>query len=348
MRCDSPEEAKEWFYAGEPAELIAEAVQDAGGVLTKSDLSGHRSEWMQPIETGFMGRRVQECPPNGQGITALLALSIVREYMTLHGGQALDAAGSAGRMHVLIEALRLAFADARLHAADPAKYRAPLEKLLSAEYALGRARMIDPARASACAESGVPVASSETVQFCVVDQGGSACSMVNSNYKGFGTGIVPRRMGFSLHNRGLGFSLEPGHPNVLEPGKRPYHTIIPGMLLNADGSLYGPFGVMGAFMQPQGHLQVLTNLLVDGLDPQSALDEPRFCIQVEAGGSILLEEGVTPETASGLEALGHRIRFVSGYDRAVFGRGQVILRDPESGILAAGSDPRADGLALGR
>jgi gamma-glutamyltranspeptidase/glutathione hydrolase len=348
MRYRSPEEAKKWFYAGDPAELIAEAVQDAGGVLTKGDMAGHKSEWMQPIETEFMGCRVQECPPNGQGLTALLALSIVREYISQHGRKALGAAGSAGRMHVLIEALRLAFADTLLHAADPARYHAPLEKLLSDEYALSRAKMIDPARAAAEVETGVPVASSETVQFCVVDQSGNACSMVNSNYKGFGTGIVPRRMGFSLHNRGLGFSLEPGHPNVLEPGKRPYHTIIPGMLLNADGSLYGPFGVMGAFMQPQGHLQVLMNLLLDWLDPQSALDEPRFCIQVEAGGPILLEEGISPETASGLEALGHRTEVVSGYDRAVFGRGQAILRDPESGVLAAGSDPRADGLALGR
>ena len=348
MRCGSPEEAKKWFYAGDPAELIAEVVQDAGGVLTKSDMAAHRSEWMQPIETDFMGRRVQECPPNGQGLAALMALSILREYMSVHGREALEAAGSGGRMHVLIEALRLAFADSRMHAADPAGYPAPLGKLLSAEYARSRAEMIDPGRAAADVRAGVPVASSETVQFCVIDQSGNACSMVNSNYKGFGTGIVPRRLGFSLHNRGLGFSLVPGHPNALEPGKRPYHTIIPGMLLNGDGSLFGPFGVMGAFMQPQGHVQVLTNILLDGLDPQAALDAPRFCIQVEADGSILLEEGVSPEAAAALETLGHRVEFVSGYDRAVFGRGQVILRDPESGILAAGSDARADGLALGR
>jgi gamma-glutamyltranspeptidase/glutathione hydrolase len=343
----SPEEAARWFYRGEPAEHIVEAVRAAGGVLDAADLAGHRSEWTEPVEVEFMGRRVQECPPNGQGLAALIALSIVREYAAMRGGEALGGPGSAKRMHVLVEALRLAFADARLHAADPAVYEAPLETLLSVEYARKRAALIEPGRAVADVREGVPAATSETVQFCVVDERGNACSMVNSNYKGFGTGIVPERTGFSLHNRGLGFSLDPEHPGALGPGRRPYHTIIPGMLLNADGSLLGPFGVMGKFMQPQGHLQVLARMLIDGAGPQAALDEPRFCIDVEEDGTVLLEEGVALETGAALADLGHKVETVSGYERAVFGRGQIILRDPETGMLRGGSDPRADGLALG-
>lgn len=339
--------AKTWFYHGEPARRIAEIVQESGGVLDAYDMAAHASEWSEPVEVEFMGRRVQECPPNGQGLAALIALATLREYAAVNGRQALGEPGSALRLHVQIEALRLAFADVRLHAADPGVYKAPLDMLLSPDYARERAAKIDPGRATADVRSGAPVNTSETVQFCIVDEQGNACSMVNSIYQGFGTGIVPRDMGFALHNRGLGFSLDPDHPGALAPGKRPYHTIIPGMLLYADGSLCGPFGVMGRFMQPQGHVQVLMGLLVDGCDPQAALDAPRFCIEVEGDGVILLEEGAAFGVRSGLAAMGHKPRPVSGYARAVFGRGQVILRDPETGVLAAGSDPRADGLALG-
>jgi gamma-glutamyltranspeptidase/glutathione hydrolase len=341
----SPQAARGWFYKGEPAERIAEIVQESGGVLDAYDMAEHRSEWSEPIEVEFMGRRVQECPPNGQGLAALIALATLREYAALNGREALGEPGSALRLHVQIEALRLAFADVRLHAADPDVYKAPLETLLSPDYARERAALIDPGRATADVRSGAPVNTSETVQFSIVDEQGNACSMVNSIYQGFGTGIVPQEMGFALHNRGLGFSLDPEHPGALAPGKRPYHTIIPGMLLHADGTLCGPFGVMGRFMQPQGHVQVLMSLLVDGCDPQTALDAPRFCIEVEGDGDILLEEGAS--AGASLAAMGHKLRPVSGYARAVFGRGQIILRDPGTGVLAAGSDPRADGLALG-
>jgi gamma-glutamyltranspeptidase/glutathione hydrolase len=339
--------ARDWFYTGDPAARIAEIVQESGGVLDACDLAEHRSQWCDPMEVEFMGRRVLECPPNGQGLAALMALATLREYAEQNGLEALGKPGSALRLHLQIEALRLAFADTRLHAADPDNYDAPLKTLLSPGYARQRAALLDPGKAVADVESGVPVNTSETVQFCVVDERGNACSMVNSIYQNFGTGIVPRRMGFALHNRGLGFSLDPDHPGVLAPGKRPYHTIIPGMLLYGDGSLCGPFGVMGRFMQPQGHVQVLMSLLVDGADPQACLDAPRFCIEVEGDGGILLEEGASSETSAALSAMGHKLSPVSGHDRAVFGRGQMILRDPGSGVLVAGSDPRADGLALG-
>jgi gamma-glutamyltranspeptidase/glutathione hydrolase len=177
----------------------------------------------------------------------------------------------------------------------------------------------------------------------VIDGEGNACSFINSLYMGFGTGIVPPGTGISLQNRGLLFSL------ALAPGKRPYHTIIPALATReADGSLYASFGVMGGFMQPQGHVQVIVNLIDDGLDPQAALDRPRFSIEGGApGGPVALEEGITPETMQALQGMGHDVRPTAGYERATFGRGQVILRDSDTGVLWAGSDPRADGQALG-
>jgi gamma-glutamyltranspeptidase/glutathione hydrolase len=336
------------FYAGDIARGIVQVVQQAGGVMSLEDLATHRSTWDEPISVAYRDVRVWECPPNGQGLAALLALNVLEGFDLA----ALDPLG-VERFHLLIEAMRLGFADARWHVADPAFRRIPLEELLSKAYAAERRGRIDRARATLDQREGTPLAASGTVYFCVVDGQGNACSFINSNYMGFGTGMVPGGpmgpWGFTLQNRGQNFSLERGHPNRLEPGKRPYHTIIPGLLTrDADGSLLGPFGVMGGFMQPQGHLQVVAGLVDDGLDPQAALDRPRFCIESgTAGGAVALEAGLPPALIEGLEALGHPLRAeVGGYERALFGRGQIIRREPD-GVLWGGSDPRADGCAIG-
>ena len=331
------------FYQGPIAEAIVQVIKKAGGCLALSDLVEHTSTWEQPVSTTYRGIRVWECPPNGQGIAALLALNILESF---------DLAAlkpfSAARLHLEIEAMRVAFADTRWYVADPVFAPAPLEELLSKAYAAQRSRLIDLNHVSPAPERGTPVASSDTIYLTVVDGKGNACSFINSNYMGFGTGLVPSGWGFTLQNRGHNFSLDPQHPNVLMPRKRPYHTIIPAIATRSiDDSLYASFGVMGGFMQPQGHMQMVVGLADDGLDPQSVLDRPRFCIEPDdRGADVLLEAGLPSETISGLVSMGHQARLVSGMERVIFGRGQIIYRDPASGVLWGGSDPRADGCAM--
>jgi gamma-glutamyltranspeptidase / glutathione hydrolase len=335
------EGGKQAFYEGEIAAAVASTVQEAGGCISLEDLATHASTWDTPISTTYQGLRLWECPPNGQGITAILALNI------LEGFDLPADPLSPDRLHLEIEALRLAFADTLWYVADPSKVSVPVEALLTKSYAARRRSRIHPRKASLYQKRGTPEAGSDTVYLCVVDGSGNACSFINSNYMGFGTGIVPRGWGFTLQNRGLNFSLEAGHPNVVAPGKRPYHTIIPAMITRDEPpSLFAAFGVMGGFMQPQGHLQVFL-ALIDGYDPQSALDLPRFCI---AGGTsdgmVSLEEGIPEKAIADLEDRGHQVGRFGGWDRALFGRGQIILRDRDTGVLIGGSDPRADGCAM--
>jgi gamma-glutamyltranspeptidase/glutathione hydrolase len=335
------------FYQGQIAEAIVHVIKEAGGCISSEDLASHTSTWEEPISVDYRGYRVYECPPNGQGITALIALNILEGF-----DLGALASLSTERLHLVIEALRLAFADSRWYVADPKFSNVPIKELLSKDYADERRKLMDTGRATIDPKRGTPVNASGTVYLSVVDKWGNACSFINSNYWGFGTGIVPKGFGFTLQNRGHNFSLDPHHPNVLEPRKRPYHTIIPAMVTRLPGAaggelLFASYGVMGGFMQPQGHVQVLSALIDDGLDPQSALDLPRFCIDVEeSGGRVAMEEGMPKETMDALRNMGHPLYEVTGYDRSLFGRGQVILRDPGSGVLVAGSDPRADGCAM--
>jgi gamma-glutamyltranspeptidase/glutathione hydrolase len=343
------EGGKAAFYQGEIADAIVRVVQQAGGCLTVDDLTAHTSTWEQPISTTYRNLRVWECPPNGQGLAALLALNLLEGF---------DIASlpplSAQRLHLMIEAMRMAFADTCWYVADPVFNPAPLEWLLSKDYADERRKLIPMDHATVDQQHGTPTSSSDTVYLSAVDAEGNACSFINSNYMGFGTGFVPSGWGFTLQNRGLGFSLDPAHPNALVPGKRPYHTIIPGMItVDSYGkssilnTLYASFGVMGGFMQPQGHMQVVLGLADDGLDPQAALDQPRFCIDDgTAGGHVALEEGVPSEVQAELSKLGHTLYSVSGYARSTFGRGQIIHRNASTGVLCGGSDPRADGCAM--
>jgi gamma-glutamyltranspeptidase/glutathione hydrolase len=336
------EKGAQGFYTGEIAAAIVEVVRAHGGVLSEEDLALHRSSFEEPISSAYRGLRVHECPPNGQGLAALLALNVARGLdLAAHGPL------SAARLHLLIEAMRLAFDDARRAIADPAFAAVPVEALLSEEHAARRRARIDPERAHPDPRFGEPPAGSDTVYLCCVDGDGNACSFINSNYAAFGTGLVATGTGFALQNRGHNFALDPAHPNCLAPRKRPYHTIIPGLLTREDdGSLYAPFGVMGGFMQPQGHLQVVVAMADDGLDPQAALDRPRFnLLDGRADSRLAIESDVPAATLDGLAARGHRVTPVEGWGRILFGRGQIVRRDP-NGVLWGGSDPRSDGCAM--
>ena len=337
------EGGKDAYYKGKIADLIVEAVQSKGGLLSKEDLASHQSEWVKSIFVDYHGKRVHEIPPNGQGLTALLALNILEDIDFKYIEHL-----SAKYFHTVIDAMRLAFADTRYYIADPEKIPVPVTELLSKKYAQKRRMLLNPNKAAIDEVRGSPFASSDTVYFATADKEGNACSFIFSNYMGFGTGIVPKGCGFTLQNRGANFTLEEGHPNIFAPGKRPYHTIIPGMVTNSDtNELYGPFGVMGGFMQPQGHVQVLLNMFEYHMDAQAALDAPRFCISDgSVGGIVSLEKGIDFNVMSELVAKGHKIQPVAGHGRAIFGRGQII-RKLSSGAYEAGSDPRADGLAIG-
>lgn len=356
------EHGKDGFYRGRVADAIVKLVQSKGGLMTHADLESHTSTFVEPISYTYAGEvTIYECPPNGQGLTALLALGILEQLQEQGiSRRLLDMEhNSPEYLHTLVESLRLAFADSQWYVSDPAFNNTPVDQLLSKEYLASRAKLFNREKTNPMVIHGSPVNSSDTVYFTVTDQWGNACSYIQSNYAGFGTGAIPEGCGFTLQNRGCNFTLMRNHPNVLEGGKRPYHTIIPAMATR-NGELFLSYGVMGGFMQPQGHVQVLLNIL-RGFTVQAALDAPRFCISPgmpeatdsgtgagDANSEIYFEEGIPETTVATLRGMGHDARVVRGSARAMMGRGQVIqkIRD-ESGALiwAAGSDPRADGHA---
>ncbi|KAF8846268.1 gamma-glutamyltranspeptidase [Paxillus ammoniavirescens] len=356
------ENGKDGFYKGRIAQAIVDLVKSKGGVMELEDLAAHDTSFVEPIKYTYGGQvTVYECPPNGQGITALLALGIleqIQEQGKIKPLQELEH-NSPEYLHTLIEALRLAFADSQYYVNDPEFNFIPVDQLLSKEYLASRAKLFDPTKVNPKVVHGNPVNSSDTVYFTVTDQWGNACSYIQSNYAGFGTGAVPKGCGFTLQNRGAGFVLKEGHPNCLQGGKRPYHTIIPAMALRGD-ELFLSYGVMGGFMQPQGHVQVLLNML-RGFTAQAALDAPRFCISAGmpedddddafgvVNGEVYFEDDISPATIAKLREMGHDARTVSGFGRGMMGRGQIIQKIvDQSGktVWAAGSDPRADGHAV--
>lgn len=366
-------EGKAGFYTGRIAEELVEVVQGLGGHLTLDDLAHHLetgSESVDPISLKFTGQglgdkgvELWEHPPNGQGIVALMALGILQELEKMGRIPKFTAEDTLGPvyLHAVIEALRLGFTDASWYVTDPNVTSVPTEGLLSPEYLASRAKLFSPERASDPVPPGTPsmvspaLQSSDTVYFSVTDSEGNAASFINSNYGGFGTAIIPSGCGFTLQNRGANFSLDAEHPNVLAPRKRPYHTIIPGMATTLDGELHSSFGVMGGFMQPQGHVQVLLGQLIGGLDPQQALDAPRVCIGagMPEDGKVLewtvnVEDGMPEETVEGLKKLGHNVQVLKGWERGMFGRGQIIRRIVDvdgTRVWSAGSDARSDGAA---
>ncbi|MER1968432.1 gamma-glutamyltransferase family protein [Castellaniella sp. GW247-6E4] len=324
------------FYEGELADRIAAFAQETGGALRRADLVAHVNEWVEPISVPYRdGYVVHEIPPNGQGIAALMALGMLD---TLEPARGLDDA--ARLFHLPIEALKLAFADLYAYVGEPSAMGSMTADLLQPDYLARRARLIDPGRAGG-PTPGIP-RNSGTVYLTTADASGMMVSYIQSNYKGFGSGVVVPDTGIALHNRGRDFSLAAGHFNQVGPGKRPLHTIIPGFLSRRGQPVAG-FGVMGGNMQAQGHVQVVQQLVDLQHNPQAALDAPRFRIQ--PGASITLESAVPTAVADALSALGHSVE-VQPADSLDFGSGQIIQRR-ENGAYVAGTDPRRDGVALG-
>jgi gamma-glutamyltranspeptidase/glutathione hydrolase len=328
------EGGRDVFYRGEIADKIAQHASDTGGLITRADLANHTSTWDEPISTTYHDVTLYECPPNGQGIVALETLNLLENFDL----RALEH-NSAEYLHLLIEAMKLAFADAFAHVADPRVVPVPTAQLLDKAYAAKRRTLIDMAHALEMPPTGIK--GSDTVYLSVVDQERNCVSFINSLYEGFGSGIVVPGTGICLQNRGANFSLDPQSPNALAPNKRPYHTIIPAMAFK-HGQPWLTYGVMGGFMQPQGHVQVLLNMYDFQMDPQRALDAPR--VRVFGDGAVALEDAFDNDTRLALASRGHRL---VESDPDEFGGGQIIALEPETGALAAGSDPRKDGCAIG-
>lgn len=323
------------FYEGGLAEAMVRHSAANGGALSLDDLAAHRADWVAPISTDFDDVTLHEIPPNGQGIAALIALGILRHYGLPEAGP--DAPET---LHAQIEAMKLAFADVHAEVADPEAMRVTAADMLEDGYLAGRAALIDPDRAGDPGPGRPPAGG--TVYLATADAGGMMVSFVQSNYKGFGSGVVVPGTGISLQNRGCGFSLAEGHPNRVGPGKRPFQTILPAFLSDRDGPAMA-FGVMGGPMQPQGHLQVTLRIRRFGQSPQTAIDAPRW--RVMEGRRVAVEPGLPPETIAGLKARGHELVSDSAENDFAFGGAQAIHRIP--GGYIAGSDGRKDGCALG-
>jgi len=336
------------FYEGPIAAALEQAVRGNGGFLGREDLAAHRCEWVQPVATTYRGWHVFELPPNGQGIAVLQMLNILEGFDL--GSLAW---GSAEHLHLLIEAKKLAFEDRARYYADPQFAAVPVARLLSKDYAATRRALLDPTRAAPAPSSG-NVGAGDTVYLATADAAGNMVSLIQSNYIGFGSGVTVVPFGFGLQSRGSQFALDARHANAYEPGKRPFHTIIPAFA-RRDGEALLAFGVMGAAMQPQGQVQVLTNMVDFGMGLQAAGDAPRVRHEgsteptgepsFPGGGWVHLEPGFEAAAIEGLRRRGHRIEPLDS--RAAFGGYQAIRRDLTSGVYLGASESRKDGHAAG-
>ena len=332
------EQGPEVFYGGELGRRVVEGVQQLGGFITLSDLASHRPSWVEPLSADYRGYRVWELPPSGQGIAALEMLRILEPYD-------LEAMGhnSVAYLHHLIEAKKLAFADLATYVGDRDHMNVSPEELLSDDFIAQRRSQLDPNTAADRASPGRAVTSSETIYLSAADEQGNMISFINSIYSEFGSGVVVPGTGFALQNRGAGFTLEPDHPNTVAPGKHPFHTIIPAFVTRPSQGGQEPwlsFGVMGGSMQPQGHTQVLLNLLLFDMDLQDAIDAPRF--RHLSGTQVAFETPISEDVRRALAAMGHEI---VDETQVAFGGSQAVMRLPHG--WAAGSDPRKDGMAAG-
>lgn len=328
-------EGPDAFYGGELGRTVVDGLAELGGYLTLDDLINQRAEWVRPISIDFRGHTVWELPPAGQGVAALQVMKMM-ETLDLEG----MGHNSAPYLHHLIEAKKLAFADLAQYVADRDHMRVSTDQLLDAAYLDGRRALIDPDRAEVRPQPGRALTDTETIYLSVADSGGNMISFINSQYGHFGSGIVVPGTGFTLQNRGAGFTMEDGHPNQVAPGKRPFHTLLPGFVTK-DGAPWMTFGLMGGSMQPQGHTQLLLNILVFGMDVQAAIDAPRF--RHLDGQRVAIEDPVPEDVRARLRAMGHEVMDGSSSE---FGGAQAIIRLDRGWV--AGSDPRKDGMAVGR
>ena len=333
------ENGRSYIYEGVIPEKISEYVQKFNGWLCEEDFSLHFSSWVKPISSNYRGYDVWECPPNGQGIAALIALNIVENIDLVNSD--ID---PVLQLHYKIEAMKIAFQDALWYVADPEKVNIPIQELLSKSYAKKRFNEIKEDSACRVYNRGNFNQHGDTVYVSVIDGNGNACSLINSLYQGFGTGLVVPETGIALQNRGALFSTNRDHPNLLEPNKRPYNTIIPCMITR-NSNLVSSLGVMGGFQQPQGHLQVISNLIDFGMNPQEALDSERFSVSIE-NDTLFVENSFNPDVVAALKLKGHSVSINSGFERGLCGGGQIIVRDNDEGVLFGGSDPRKDGLSV--
>lgn len=338
-------EGRDAFYKGDIARTIEAYIKENGGFLSYEDMAAHTSTWVDPVSTNYRGYDVWELPPNGQGIAALQMLNILEGYniasMDLYDPE---------YIHLFVEAKKLAYEDRAQYYADMDFSPVPVEKLISKAYAAERRELIDSERAARILEPGLPNGPN-TIYLTVADKDGNMVSLIQSNYRGMGSGMTPPGLGFVLQNRGEGFTLKPGHFNTFEPGKRPFHTIIPGFITK-DGEPFMSFGVMGGDMQPQGHVQIVVNMIDFGMNMQEAGDAPRIYHtgsseptgqQMTDGGAVMLESGFPYETIRALMDKGHRMQWTSG----PFGGYQAIMWDKENGVFYGASESRKDGQAAG-